>query len=136
MDAGYSTRSLVDKLGIKENASVVLLHSPQNYTKTLGRLPQGATIRHELNEPSLFIQYFTKSKLQLSEDFPNLKKLLLPTGMLWISWPKLSSSIKTDLNENIIRDIGLHNGLVDVKVIAIDADWSGLKFVFRLKDRK
>ena len=73
-------------------------------------------------------------------DFPNMQvrlqaAKLTPTGMLWISWPKKSSGVVTDLNENIVRDIGLANGLVDVKVCAVDDVWSALKFVFRLKDR-
>src|SRR5205807_793877 len=84
-----------------------------------------------------FIQYFSKSQEDLKEKFPLLKKALLKNGMLWISWPKgaYCNFVGSDLNENIIRDIGLENGLVDIKVIAVGEEWSGLKFVFRLKDR-
>jgi len=70
----------------------------------------------------------------LEKDFPQLKKSLSPKGMLWISWLKLSSQIESDLNENIVREVGLASGLVDVKVCAMDEDWSGLKFVYRVKD--
>lgn len=81
------------------------------------------------------IQYYTDSRSDLEKTFPLLKKSLAPDCALWISWPKASSGKKTDLNENVVREIGLKNGLVDVKVIAVDEVWSGLKFVFRLKDR-
>ena len=71
----------------------------------------------------------------LEAEFPKLKAALTSDGMLWISWPKKSSKVATDLKEDIIREIGLTNGLVDVKVAAVDEVWSGLKFVYRLKDR-
>jgi hypothetical protein len=78
---------------------------------------------------------FTKSKAELARDFKRISKLLAPAGMLWVSWPKKSSGVVTDLNENIVREIGLDAGLVDVKVCAVTEVWSGLKFVRRVKDR-
>jgi hypothetical protein len=78
---------------------------------------------------------FTKSKDELSTKFGRIAKQLAPAGMLWISWPKKSSGVPTDLNENLVREIGLATGLVDVKVCAVTEVWSGLKFVRRLKDR-
>jgi hypothetical protein len=78
---------------------------------------------------------FTKSAASLKKEFTQLAKTLTPAGMLWISWPKKSSGVPTDLNENLVREIGLAAGLVDVKVCAITEVWSGLKFVRRLKDR-
>jgi hypothetical protein len=78
---------------------------------------------------------FTKSKDELSTKFGRIAKQLAPAGMLWISWPKKSSGVPTDLNENLVREIGLATGLVDVKVCAVTQVWSGLKFVRRLKDR-
>lgn len=83
-----------------------------------------------------FIQFFTKESAELEKQFRALKKSLSPDGMLWVSWPKGAAKVKTDLNENIVREIGLDHQLVDVKVCAIDEIWSGLKFVFRVKDRK
>lgn len=83
-----------------------------------------------------FIQYFVTSKDLLEHTFPILKKQLKANGALWVSWPKKSAKKETDLIENDVMKIGLENGLVDVKVIAIDETWSGLKFVYRLKDRK
>jgi hypothetical protein len=85
--------------------------------------------------PLDFAMLFTKSKAELAGDFKRISKLLAPAGMLWVSWPKKSSGVLTDLNENIVRDIGLDAGLVDVKVCAVTEVWSGLKFVRRVKDR-
>ena len=134
--AGYSKTPTWKKLGIKEGMRVIQLHAPEDYPRLLGKLPQGAVLEDKLRENASLIHYFTKNKSTLSEDFPKLKKALLPDGALWISWPKGASKVPTDLNENVVREIGLRNGLVDVKVAAIDEIWSGLKFVFRLKDRK
>jgi len=133
--AGYSKRSLVEKLGIRPGARVHLSNSPPDYIKTLGSLPDKAVLAKTLQAPCDFIQFFTKERVELEAAFPRLKKNLTKDGMLWISWPKGASKIKTDVNENIAREIGLKNGLVDVKVCAVDDVWSGLKFVYRLKDR-
>lgn len=133
--AGYSKRSLVDKLGIKSGQKIYIGNGPQNYAATLGALPENAVLAKSLRGPCDFIQFFTKERSQLESEFPRLKKNLAVNGVLWISWPKGASGIKTDVNENIAREIGLKNGLVDVKVCAVDDVWSGLKFVFRLKDR-
>ncbi len=82
-----------------------------------------------------FAMIFTKSKAQLVKEFTRISRLLAPAGMLWVSWPKKSSGVATDLDEKLVRDIGLDAGLVDVKVCAVTEVWSGLKFVRRLKDR-
>ena len=134
--AGYSKRSLVEKLGIKEGISVRLINPPKNYLATLGKLPQGTQIKKDSRSPFPFIHSFFTKLADLEQQFPKLKKQLVPDGMLWVSWPKGSSKVPTDLNENVIRDVGLRNGLVDVKVCAVDDIWSGLKFVYRLSDRK
>jgi hypothetical protein len=133
--AGYSKRSLVDKLGIKPGDRVYFGNAPNGYSSLLGPLPAETRVVKSLASPCDFIQFFTKEKAKLETSFPVLKKALTADGTLWISWPKGASKVPTDLNENIARDIGLRNGLVDVKVCAIDDVWSGLKFVFRLKDR-
>ena len=83
-----------------------------------------------------FAMIFTKSGAELSEEFPQSAKALAPAGMLWVSWPKKSSGVATDLDENVVREIGLKAGLVDVKVCAVTDVWSGLKFVRRVKDRQ
>ena len=134
--AGYSKTATWKKLGIKEGMRVIHLHAPANYLQVLGKLPQGVVLEDKLRKDASFIHYFTKDKGGLSNDFHKLEEALLPEGALWISWPKGASKVPTDLNENLVRDIGLRGGLVDVKVAAIDETWSGLKFVYRLKDRK
>ena len=134
--AGYSGTPLIKKLGIKEGMTLVVVNSPVNYEDLLGGLPKGTQETKSLRAQAGFIHYFTKSQSELRKTFPRLKKTLAENGMLWISWPKASSKVLTDLNENHVRDIGLLTGLVDVKVCAVDDTWSGLKFVYRLKDRK
>jgi hypothetical protein len=134
--AGYSKKSLIEKLGIKPGFQILIINPPQHYDLLLGPLPEDVNNDPASDTPLNFIQFFTKNLRELNQEFPDLKKRLKPDGMLWISWPKSSSSLKTDLNENLIREIGLKNGLVDVKVSAIDEDWSGLKFVYRIADRK
>ncbi len=134
-EGGYSGKLLASKLGIKPRQQIVIINPPENYRQLLEPLPEAVTIASEPTGLREFIQFFSTDHAQIEEQFPKLKDRLAPIGQLWVSWPKGTSRIKTDLNENIIRDIGLANGLVDVKVIAIDRDWSGLKFVFRTKDR-
>ena len=135
---GYSLRPLREKLGlnsVKTPGEIALLSAPLSYLPLLEPLPSDLKIIPTVKPNLPFIQLFATEKQELTALCPKLKAALLPTGILWVSWPKGSSPLPTDLNENIIRDIGLQNGLVDVKVIAIDTDWSGLKFVYRLKDR-
>lgn len=134
--AGYSKRSLVEKLGLKTGFKAHIINPPENYGETLGELPPGVTVTGTLAGPLDFIQFFTTARVDLEAQFTILKQSLTPTGMLWVSWPKKASKLKTDLDENIIREIGLAHGLVDVKVCAVDEQWSGLKFIYRLKDRK
>jgi hypothetical protein len=133
--AGYSGKPLVAKLGIKPNMRIALLHTPDDYFSLLGEMPPGVSVDNALESPCDFIHFFTTQRGDLLEHFERLKIALRDDGMLWVSWPKGASKKPTDLNENIIREIGLLNGLVDVKVAAIDETWSGLKFVRRLKDR-
>jgi hypothetical protein len=102
----------------------------------LGELSPTTEVVDELKGQLDFIHLFTTEKSDLKRTFPSLRKALAQNGVLWISWPKGASKVQTDVNENIVRDIGLENNLVDVKVCAVDEIWSGLKFVFRLKDRK
>ncbi len=132
---GYSRRSLVDKLGIKDGATIAILNPPRGYARTLGALPRRVTRKRRATGPIDFIQFFSRDKRQLVRHLPALARSLAPAGMLWISWPKQSSGVRTDLTEDVIRAIGLAHRLVDVKVAAVDEVWSGLKFVRRVKDR-
>ena len=134
--AGYSKRSLLEKLGIKEGmGNISIVNAPASFFSVLSTLPDGVNVTTKLTEKHHFIHAFVTEKKILLSLFRKLRSHVLPSGMIWISWPKRQSTIHTDLNENSIRDIGLKNGMVDVKVCAVDDDWSGLKFVFRLKDR-
>jgi len=136
MFADYSRKSLEERLGIREGFKIIILNPPEDYDKTLGELPKGVLVAKALKGPLDFVHFFTKKRDELESKFPILKQKLSQNGMLWISWPRDSSNMETDLNENIVREIGLKNGLVDVKISAIDEIWSGLKFVYRIKDRK
>ena len=133
--AGYSGKPLVEKLGIKPGARVAILNAPKGYERTLGKLPP--RVKREARDASQldFIQFFATEKKALDRQFGALERALAPAAQLWISWPKGSSGVPTDLTEDVIRAIGLAHGLVDVKVAAVDDVWSGLKFVRRLKDR-
>jgi hypothetical protein len=129
--AGYSKRSLEEKLGLKTGMKAIILQPPAGYALNV----EGIAIQKRLTRSLDFIQFFSKQRSELEAIFPKLKAGLAAAGSLWISWPKGTSGVQTDLNENVVREIGLANGLVDVKVIAVDETWSGLKFVYRLKDR-
>jgi hypothetical protein len=133
--AGYSSRSLVDKLGIKDGCRIAILNAPAGYARTLGTLPARLRRARRLNGPLDFVQVFARERRELQRRFPGLGRALAPAGMLWVSWPKRAAGVATDLTEDVVRTIGLAHGLVDVKVAAVDAVWSGLKFVRRLKDR-
>jgi hypothetical protein len=120
---------------LKAGDRVAILHAPQGYLATLGGLPAGVRVLVGRASGLDFIHLFARTRADLERSFAPAATRLKPDGMLWVSWPKQSSPLAGDLSENIVREIGLTVGLVDVKVAAIDYDWSGLKFVYRLKDR-
>ena len=130
-----STRPLIKKLGIKSGHKAFFLDIPSHYFVLLGTLPEGLVIEEALFPNLDFIHFFAKERQWLIESFPALKYHLDKKGMIWVSWPKGASKVPTDLSSNIVREIGLSNGLVDVKVCSVDAVWSGLKFTYRVKDR-
>lgn len=131
--AGYSKRTLVEKLGIRPGARVAIAGAPDAYEAVLGPLPEG--VEHSLDPPLDFVHVFAVERAVLERLFLKMKPKLAADGMLWASWPKKAAKVPTDLDENVVRRIGLDQGLVDVKVAAVDDVWSGLKFVYRLKDR-
>ncbi len=136
MPAGYSGTPLVKKLGIKPGFTMLIKYKPDNYFSLLEALPTDVTIQEkEGDQPVDFIHVFVKDAGVLINDFPSLKKQLAKTGLMWVSWPKKAAKIPTDVDGNLVREIGLSNGLVDVKVCAVDEIWSGLKFVYRVKER-
>ena len=131
---------LSKKLDLKPGQRLLLVDAPPDCLTLLGPLPDGLNITHAAGVPvegGPFedILVFALSQAALRETFPVLMKMLTPAGMLWACWPKKASQVPTDLVDSSVRQIGLDCGLVDVKVCAIDATWSGLKFVYRLKDR-
>ncbi|HLK32712.1 MAG TPA: hypothetical protein VKT29_06455 [Terriglobales bacterium] len=133
--AGYSGTPLIKKLGIKPGHRIALIDEPAGYRKYLGSLPEKVACSGQLEGKLNLIQLFVMQRSELKGRFVAAKRCLAPDGALWICWPKRTSGVETDLNENVVREIGLGLGLVDVKVCAVDETWSGLKFVYRLKDR-
>jgi hypothetical protein len=99
-------------------------------------LPEGINLKTRLSGQLDFIHLFVENKKTLMMEFSRAHKSLQKEGVMWVSWPKKSSNMVTDLDGNIVREYGLKEGLVDIKVCAVDETWSGLKFVYRVKDRK
>jgi hypothetical protein len=135
--AGYSDTPLAKKLGIKAGFRVGFVNSPKGFKEELGSLPADVRISvGQLTKPLDLIILFTYSERKLKLEFPLLAENLSVNGMLWVAWPKKSSGVPTDLSFDNVQQTGLHAGLVDVKICAVNEIWSGLKFVYRLKDRK
>ena len=135
MSAGASRKSLAEKLGIKAGFVVVVIDPPTNYRDLLGRLPDRAMVRTRMDGQVDMVHAFVRHRSRLKASFVRWKEGILRDGSLWISWPKRSSSVQTDLTGDVVRSVALAHGLVDVKVCAIDETWSGLKLVYRLTDR-
>ncbi len=135
MSAGYSLNPLFKKLGLKEGTKIAVISAPYDYSKLVGDMAESLDFAKEPFLDLDFIHLFTNSVAELEEVLPKLKTQIRKDGMIWVSWYKKSAKKATELNENMIRDFALSIGLVDVKVCAIDDDWSGLKLVFRLRDR-
>jgi hypothetical protein len=133
--AGYSGTPLPRKLGVREGTRLLLVHAPHGFAAALGDLPPGV----EALEPGAgavdVALLFAVEAATVRERFAELAASLQPAGGLWIAWPKRSSGVVTDLDEHVVREIGLTAGLVDNKVCAIDSTWSGLRLVRRLRDR-
>lgn len=134
MPAGYSGTPLAKKLGIKEGFRISLYHQPEYYFNLFTDFPGSVKIVNNLKVD--FIHYFATEEKQLVKDIAKLKNQIEQNGMIWISWPKKSSKVETDVTEDIVRNLALKNGLIDMKVCAVDEIWSGLKLVIPVKDRK
>ena len=133
MTTGYSGTPLPRKLGLKDQLRIALVGMPADVKAELKEaLATCQTAKSNLD----FAMVFTKRQADLKKQFSIIGEQLAPAGMLWVSWPKKASGLAIDLDENVVREIGLAAGLVDVKVCAVNEIWSGLKFVIRLKDRK
>jgi hypothetical protein len=135
---GYSGTPLAKKLGIKDDFRAALLHVPDDVKTELRDVlakRRIQTFSRQIGRDLDFIFLFAKSRAGLERELLPAAKALAPAGILWISWPKKSSGVSTELNENVIRQSGLDAGLVDVKVCAVTDVWSGLKFVIPVKNR-
>jgi hypothetical protein len=106
-----------------------------DFSNILGPLPETVSINGRTRQPLDFVLLFVKREAELRRNFSRYANRLQPAGMIWIAWPKKSSGVATDLTFTRVQALGLAAGLVDVKICAVDEVWSGLKFVFRLKDR-
>jgi hypothetical protein len=135
--AGYSGTPLPKKLGIRPGHRLAFIHAPDGFAQTLGELPESVEIvRDEDAGPLDLTVFFTTRADALPAAFQRIGPRVHPAGTLWIAWPKKAAKVPTDVTEDVVRAIGLREGMVDVKVCAIDAVWSGLKFVYRLADRR
>lgn len=130
--SGYSGTPLAKKLGIKHGYNIEIINAPEHYFELFTDMPE---IISDKKSKKDFIHFFTKETKELEKNIPKLRKQIVPNGIIWISWPKKSSKVPTDVTEDIIRNIALKNGLVDIKVCAVDDIWSGLKLVIPVKDR-
>lgn len=134
-NTGYSGTPLARKLGIKEGFKIRLVNHPGYYFKLFDDFPNNVIIEIDKKIKKNLIHFFTKDALELNDNIVLLKNEIEVDGMIWISWPKKASKILTDITEDTIRNLALKNGLVDIKVCAIDEIWSGLKLVIPVKDR-
>lgn len=134
-ESGYSGTPLAKKLGIKDGFVIALYHAPDYYFSLFLDFPEKVEIVDNTQTQKDLIHYFVVKAQSLNNDILTLKSQLKSNGILWISWYKKSAKIETDITEDVIRTIALKNGLVDVKVCAVDEYWSGLKLVIPVKDR-
>ena len=133
--AGYSGTPLPNKLGLPSSGRAAIVNAPRGFLKLLGRWPPGLQRFASLSAPLDYAHVFVTQRAVLEQMFVAARDALRKDGLLWVSWPKKSSGKQTDVTETQVREIGLGAGLVDVKICAVDETWSGLKFVYRLKDR-
>jgi len=133
--AGYSGTPLAKKLGIKTGFAIKLVNPPDYYFSLFEDLPAALNFDEAENGENDFIHFFTKSENEYVTNLPLLKDQLKSNGMIWVSWPKKSSKVATDVTEDLIRKYAIKIGLVDIKVCAVDEIWSGLKLVIPLNKR-
>jgi hypothetical protein len=134
--AGYSGTPLPQKLGIKPGTIVVAIDPPENYRKLLGQIPSGVNFATRPVGNSKFIHLFVKERRVLQTHLQSLRQKIAEDAAVWVSWPKKSSGVPTDVTEDVIRALALPLGFVDIKVCAVDDTWSGLKLMIRKENRK
>jgi hypothetical protein len=128
---GYSGTPLAKKLGIKEGSRLLLVDAPDDYLALLEPLPEDIQFDIQLSEATDIVQIFSVHRAELQQLLASYRAKLKSTGMIWVSWPKKSAKVPTDITEDIIREVALPLGYVDIKVCAVDQVWSGLKLVIR-----
>jgi len=133
--AGYSGTPLAKKLGIKEGFKIRLINPPDYYFNLFIDLPQHIEFLEDKKIKKNIVHFFTTKAKELQKKLVPLRNEIESNGMIWVSWPKKSSKVPTDITEDTIRAFALSNGLVDIKVCAVDHIWSGLKLVIPVKDR-
>lgn len=133
--AGYSGTPLLKKLGFKPSQSLLLVDNPVGYLSWLGGLPAGTILLDENAEVVEAAHLFVTERVVLAMHLSNLRKRLTQDGFVWVSWPKKSAKVATDMDEDAIREIALPLGYVDIKVCAVSEIWSGLKLVIRRSER-
>jgi hypothetical protein len=131
MNSGYSGTPLAKKLGFKTGQTVAAPGAPANYLKLLAPLPEGVTIGNRVGKATQLVHFFTTSKADLVTKLPSWLKVLPVDAAIWVSWPKKTAKVPTDITEDTIRAVALPLGLVDIKVCAVDETWSALKLVLR-----
>ena len=134
--SGYSGKALAEKLGITSWARVKTRNAPANYQQLLGGLPNDVTLSSRLRRPVDLVHIFSIARAHLRTELRHAIDEIEQDGAIWVSWPKKSSRVRTDITEDGIREVALPMGLVDVKVCAVDETWSGLKLVIRRVNRK
>ena len=131
MSAGYSGTPLSKKLGFKPGQRVSAPGAPTNYRKLLAPMPEGIEFQARVTKTTDLVHLFTSSKADLAKRLVAWLKVLSPDAVIWVSWPKKTSKVPSDITEDTIRAVALPMGLVDIKVCAVDETWSGLKLVLR-----
>lgn len=134
--SGYSGTPLVNKLGIRKGMKIRVINAPPEYWDLLEVRPEAYNTTTQEDKDLDFVHCFAQNTKALEDSLPMLRRQLNQKGMIWISWPKKSSKVNTDLDGNVVRELGLKHGLVDIKVCSVNEVWSALKFVIPIKDRK
>ena len=134
--AGYSATPLPQKLGIKPGMIVVAIEAPENYRQLLGQIPSGVNFATRTVGNTKFVHFFARRRSELATQLSILRKKIAEDAVVWVSWPKKSSGVATDITEDVIRAVALPIGFVDIKVCAVDNTWSALKLMIRKENRK
>lgn len=131
MSAGYSGTPLQKKLGIKPGTHLTALNAPSDYRSLLGELPEGAAISTSFTTATAMVHLFVTKRQDLTKHLTSLRTRVRDETPIWVSWPKKASGVPSTVTEDVIREVALPMGFVDIKVCAVSEIWSGLKLVVR-----